>query len=186
MHQLSNRTVEAMQRAKYYLDFSDKTALGENRSIAETYFLKALKILEETHANPAEFVKVYNGLMHVHLDLTFKSEFKIEEREEHLRTAVEYNDQGYKMAQRCLGESGETGVLAQAKLQKAVLYARDVQLRVKRPRYARWNDPGVARDEAIFRIEQALGELRNSNHGSKEKSIAWGKQWQDRLRSLRL
>jgi hypothetical protein len=38
--------------------------------------------------------------------------------------------------------------------------------------------------KAIELIEQALGKLRDSNNRSKEKSIAWGKDRQDRLKRL--
>jgi hypothetical protein len=78
----------------------------------------------------------------------------------------------------------DTGALAQMQLQVAVLQGRAVQLRAKRGESTRRGDLFVARDVAIDRIEQALGELRSSNHRSKEKSIAWGKQWQDRLKRL--
>jgi hypothetical protein len=40
------------------------------------------------------------------------------------------------------------------------------------------------RDKAIEMIEQALGKLRDSNHRSKRKSVAWGKDRQDRLKKL--
>jgi len=153
-----------------------------NRRIAETHFLTALQILQETHANPAEFFKVYNGLMHVHLDLTFSKELKIEELEEHLQTAMKYNNEAYKVAQQC---RGETGYLAQVKLQKAVLNAREVQVRGKHGRIAGMDTLLQSRDRAVVLIEQALGEMRDSSYESKEKSIKWGKEWQDRLGRLR-
>jgi hypothetical protein len=49
------------------------------------------------HADPTEFIKVYNGLMHAHLDLTFKSRLSTEQREEHLQIAMDYNDNSLKM-----------------------------------------------------------------------------------------
>jgi hypothetical protein len=56
------------------------------------------------HADPEEFVKVYNALMHVHQDLTFKSGLSIEQREEHLQ--IGYNGNSLEMAQKLLSESG--------------------------------------------------------------------------------
>jgi len=80
------------------------------------------------HADPAEFVKVYNGLMQIHLDLTIKSGLSIEQREEHLQIAMDYNGNSLKMAQKLLGDSG---ALAEANPQDAVLYGRRVLLRAK-------------------------------------------------------
>jgi hypothetical protein len=170
-----------MRKGEDYLDCNDKSTLGENRSTAETHFLEALNILNDNHADPAGFVKVYNGLMHVHLDLTFQSGLSIEEREEHLRTAMNYISKCHEIAQN---SPGGTGALAQVKLQEAVLYGRSVLLRAKRGKGARGTYLLERRDEAVERIEQALGELRDSNHRTKEKSIAWGKDFQDRLKRL--
>jgi hypothetical protein len=169
-----------MKKGEQYLGCHDKNTLGDNRSSAEKHFLKALEILN-THADPADFVKVYNGLMHVHLDLTFKSGLSIEQREEHLRTAIDYNGKSYEMAQKL---HGDTWALAEAKLQDAVLYGRRVLLRAKRGGDVRGVELFQMRDKAVEMIEQALGGLRTSNHRSKEKSIAWGKDWQDRLKNL--
>jgi hypothetical protein len=58
------------------------------------------------HADPEEFVKVYNALMHVHQDLTFKSGLSIEQREEHLQIAMGYNGNSIEMAQKLPSESG--------------------------------------------------------------------------------
>lgn len=172
-----------MQKGKLYLERTDKTTFRENRSFAQTHFLNALQILNDTRADPSEFIQVYNGLMHVHLDLTFQSGLSIEEREEHLRTAMEYNNQYWEIAQR--SPVGEMGVLAQVKLQQAVLFGREVQLRAKRGGNSRsGGDLMVLKDSAIDGIEQALRELLESNHRSKEKSILWGRDWQDRLKKV--
>jgi hypothetical protein len=170
-----------MRKGSEYLACPDKNTLGDNRTSAEMQFLEAHKILNDTHADPAEFVKVYNGLMHVYLDLTFQSGLSIAQRQEHLQTAINYNSKCHKIAQK---SPGGTGVLAQVKLQEAVLYGRSVLLRAKRGRDARGPELFERRDEAIERIEQALGELRDSNHRTKEKSIAWGKDFQNRLKML--
>jgi hypothetical protein len=58
------------------------------------------------HADPEEFVKVYNALMHVHQDLTFKSGLSIEQREEHLQIAMGYNGNSLEVAQKLPSESG--------------------------------------------------------------------------------
>jgi hypothetical protein len=77
------------------------------------------------HADPTEFIKVYNGLMHAHLNLTFKSRLSTEQREEHLKIAMNYNDNSLKVAQI---SPSDTRALAEAKLQDAVLYGRRVLL----------------------------------------------------------
>jgi hypothetical protein len=169
-----------MHEDEEYLDCHDKDTLGDNCSTTESHFLRALKMLNK-HADPTEFIKVYNGLMPVHLDLTFKSGFSTEQRKEHLQMPMDYNDNSLKMAQI---SPSDTRALAEAKLQDAVLYGRRVLLRAKRGTDVRRADLFQKGDKAIELIEQTLGKLRDPNHRSKEKSIAWGKDRQDRLRRL--
>lgn len=173
-----------MQKGKYYLGSTEKNALGGNRLTAKMHFSNALKILNGS-ATPdhAEFIMVYNGLMHVDLDLTFQSDLGIGGRERHLQMAVAHNNQSWEIAQNFLVDN--SGILAQVKLQRAVLYGRKVQLRAKfEGDDRRGSNLKEVRDKAIEGIERALREVLESNHKSKEKSITWGKEWQSRLKKL--
>jgi len=107
-----------MHEGEEYLDCRDKDTLGDNCNTAESHFLEALKMLNK-HANPIEFIKVYNSLMYAHLDLTFESRLSTEQREEHLQIAMDYNYNSLKMAQI---SPSDTKASAEAKLQDAVLY----------------------------------------------------------------
>jgi len=155
--------------------------LWENRCLAKEHFLNALAILNDTRADASEFIQVYNGLLHAHLDLTYHSGLGMDDREDYLRTAINYNNQSLGIAQRL--PIGQSWILAQVKLQQAVLRAREVQFRVKRGIEGSSRNL-TERNTVIDEIEWALGRLRESDHPNKEKSIAWGRQFQDRLRRM--